>query len=135
MQFLKAKQNAVNNKPRGFEEIRAVLKQRIRHGSFLVFDKWMATVKAAQNLGFKTAPPVNHSLGWRDKATGFHSNDVEGEFSCIKRWCRARYSRLLLTELDMHEYAFYMNAGKSISVVAGALVLLNDGKHKLVIIR
>ena len=35
-----------------------------------------------------------HSICWRDRATGFHSNDVESEFNRFKRWVRERYGQL-----------------------------------------
>ena len=76
--------------------------------------------------GTKAAPPVNHSRGWRDRATGFHSNDIESEFSRLKRAVRERYGRLSFQSQgqeddtaeaidagDLFEYAFKVNVGDS----------------------
>ena len=90
---------------------------RIKKGSFLVFDKWGGTVKAVKELGFKHAPPVNHSKEFRDRATGFHSNDIESENQRLKHWSRIRYGRLMLSELDVHEYAYYVNVGHTMHLV------------------
>ncbi len=52
---------------------------------------------AVKSLGFCCAPPVKHDQGWRDRKTGFHSNDCEGENNRLKTWLRSRYTTLKLT--------------------------------------
>ena len=66
-------------------------------------------------------PPINHSLEFRDRESGFHSNDIESENSRLKLWSRKRYSKLMLTELDLHEYAYYVNVGATMEDVMAAL--------------
>ena len=104
--------DALGGKPRGFQEIKQTLQNHVREASFIVADKWKATAAALRNLGLKHAPFINHSKGFTDRATGFHSNDAESENDRIKRWNRARYGALTLSELEMHEYIFYVNGGK-----------------------
>ena len=79
--FLPNKSLAQDGKPRGLKEIRSVLQERVAKGSFLVFDKWRSTVAAVKQLGYKSAPPVDHSSGFRDQDTGFHSNDIVGKLA------------------------------------------------------
>ena len=52
-----------------------------------------ASKAATKRLGYRHAPPVNHTAGWRDSATGYRSNDVESENNRIKAWLRKRYSK------------------------------------------
>ena len=86
-----------------------------------MFDQWKSTKAAAKKLGYEYAPPINHSLEFRDRQTGFHSNDIESENNRLKHWSRVRYSKLSLTELDLHEYAYYINVGSSMKDVMAAL--------------
>ena len=65
---------------------------------------------------------MNHSVRIRDRVTGFHSNDIESENDRLKHWSRVRYGRLQLCELDLNEYAYYVNEGSSIRVIAGGLM-------------
>ena len=91
-------------------------------------------------MGYKAAPPVNHSVGWRDNSTGFHSNDIESEFSRLKNLVRERYGRLSFQatlgtsgpeedeELDLgdlYEYAFRVNVGSSFEDVRRALQVVS----------
>ena len=115
--FLPKKADAQQEKPRGFDEIRDTIKARIKPGSILVNDKWKSTVKAVESLGFKHAPPINHSVEFRDRVTGFHSNDIESENNRLKHWSRIRYGRLSLGELDLHEYSFYINVGRDMKTI------------------
>ena len=85
-----------------------------------------------KRLGYRHAPPVNHTAGWRDSATGYHSNDVESENNRIKAWLRKRYSKVRLDvttapeedsvpgeefALDLYEYGYYVNVGESMDNV------------------
>jgi len=115
--------NAIRNKPRGFEEIRKTIDEHVKKKSILVFDGWPSSEKAAKDLGFQHAPPVVHEVGWRDTETGFHSNDIESENNRLKHWARIRYGALKLTELDLHEYTFYVNAGETMADVMRGLAL------------
>ena len=115
--FLPRKDDAIMGKPHGFEEIRDTIKARIRPGSILVSDKWKSTVKAVNHLGYNHPPAINHGVEFRDRATGFHSNDIESENNRIKHWSRVRYGRLSLDELDLHEYAFYINVGRDMKTI------------------
>ena len=54
----------------GVKEIEKTLKQHVARGSTLVFDGWKSTQAAADNLGFKHAPPIVHDCEFRDAATG-----------------------------------------------------------------
>jgi hypothetical protein len=119
--FLPKSSEAILGKPRGLGEIKKVLTERIRPRSKLIFDKWLSTVGAATRLGFKFVPPINHSVEWRDKETGFHTNDIESENNRMKHWSRVRNGRLSLTELDMHEYAYYINVGSDMKSVMKVL--------------
>ena len=97
-------------------------------------------------LGFRHAPPVNHSQGWRDRETGFHSNDCASENSRLKQWLRGRYSKLGnatvnsnsyedydldplndLQALDIYEYVHYVNIGKSMHTVMRSLASIGGG--------
>ena len=112
-----------------------VTKAHIKPKSFLVFDGWKASRAASERLGYRYAPPVSHSLAWRDISTGFHCNDAESENRRLKTWLRARYTKLRLTvagsddadvpdpgfALDLYEYTYYANVGNSVGDVCGAL--------------
>ena len=107
---------------RGAASLMQVLKVHIKLKTKLVYDKWTGTIAAVKRLGYRHAPPVNHSTSFRDRASGFHSNDVESENNRIKRFLRKRYGRLMLgkkkdltndTVLDMYEYAYRVNVGDS----------------------
>ena len=91
---LPRKDTAPDGKPRGLRSIRATIRDRIHKGAFVVFDKWRSSVSAVTQLGYKHAPAVNHSAGWRDRTTGFHSNDIESEFNRLKLFIRGRYGAL-----------------------------------------
>ena len=93
----------------------------MRRGSFLVYDKWAATIAAVRQLGYAHSPPVDHSKGFRDRSTGFHSNDIESENARFKAWSRKRYGKLQLEELDLCEYAFYVNVSNAFDDVLSAL--------------
>ena len=71
-----------------------------------------------------------HEDGYRDKATGFHTNDVESENDRIKTWNRHRMGQLRLHKNDMDEYMFYVNYGKDMSVVMEGLAAANGGAFK-----
>ena len=97
--------------------------------AFVVHDSWKDSSAANEALCFKSAPPVNHSIGWRDSATGFHSNDIESEFARLKSMVRERYGRVSFQSTletdeaetenasvdlgDLYEYAFRVNIGSS----------------------
>ena len=77
---------------------------------------------------------MNHSVGFRDRVSGFHSNDVESENNRIKRFLRKRYGLLLLgrrknlsneTVLDMYEYVYRVNVGPSFESYMKALAAHN----------
>ena len=130
-------QEAPDGKPRGTRGMKAALVQCINPKALVVHDKWKPSIKAIDQLGFKAAPPVNHSQGWRDRATGFHSNDIESEFSRLKRSVRERYGRLnfqiqsrsetdesdAVESRDLFEYTFKVNVGTKFFDVAKALQL------------
>ena len=130
-------EDAPEGPPRGKESLMKVLKTHVKVKSKLVYDKWTGTVAAVKRLGFRHAPPVNHSVGFRDRVSGFHSNDVESENNRIKRFLRKRYGLLLLgrrknlsneTVLDMYEYVYRVNVDPSFESYMKALAThnLND---------
>ena len=137
---------APNRKPRGLTSIKNVITKHIKKKSFLVFDGWKSSSAAATRLGYRFAPPVNHSKAWRDRETGFHSNDVESENSRLKTWLRQRYTKLRLTIsqptygaegdesldlLDLYEFAHYTNVGKSIATIMHSIgVVVDAGRGK-----
>ena len=121
---------AMDGKTRGWKEIQDALKTRVHKGSSLVFDKWAGTIAACRRAGYTYNAPVNHSLGFRDRVSGFHSNDVESENNRMKQWLRERYSCLKLgrtktinndTVLDLYEYVFKVNVGESFADAMGAI--------------
>jgi hypothetical protein len=115
--FLPKKADARRGKPRGLDEIRNTLATRARRGSMLIFDGWKSTKTPARRLGFQHVPPINHSLEFRDRETRFHSNDIESENNRLEHWSRVRYSRLSLSELDLHEYTYYVNVGNTMEAI------------------
>ena len=54
-------------------------------------------------------------------------NDVESENARLKGWSRHRNGRLGLRELDMEEYAFYVNVGEGMKAVMRGLAAANGG--------
>ena len=141
--LLPRKNQAPHGKPRGLVSIRETLEQRVKAKSKLVFDKWPSTVSAVKELGFDSAPPINHGQMFRDRATGFHSNDIESEFNRLKQWLRQRYSQLRLggafdtddknmdlEDGDLCEYMFYINVGSSMHDVMSAIADLNGGVYQ-----
>jgi transposase-like protein len=140
-ELLPRPEDAPQGKPRGLRSMAPVIKRHIKAKSFCIFDGWRTSKRAALDLGYRFAPPVNHSQGWRDRATGYHSNDIESENSRFKSWLRARYTKLRLaltacTEggddevdevksmdaLDLYEYVHYVNIGGAMSDVASSFV-------------
>ena len=69
---------------RGTESMKTVLASRVKHGSFVVHDKWLATEKAVRELKYAGAPAVNHAQGFRSVESGWHSNDIESEFGRLR---------------------------------------------------
>lgn len=131
---------APSQKPRGKVSMERALAACISKKAFLVHDAWTASTAAIKSMGYKAAPPVNHSVGWRDNSTGFHSNDIESEFSRLKNLVRERYGRLSFQatlgtsepeedeELDLgdlYEYAFRVNVGSSFEDVRRALQVVS----------
>ena len=88
--LLPSRADAPGGKPRGLESIRSTLEERVAKGTCLMFDKWPSTMAAVRHLGFKSSPPANHTVTFRDRASGFHSNDVESEINRIKKFYRRR---------------------------------------------
>ena len=115
--------DAQHRKPRGFAELSDTIVERVRKGSFLVYDGWKSTEAAVQANGYKHAPPVIHEGMYRDATTGFHTNDAESENFRVKRWSRHRYGRLSLTVDDMDEYVFYTNVGEGVAAVMKGLAM------------
>ena len=79
---------------------------------------------------------MNHSIGWRDSKTGFHSKDIESEFSRLKNMVRERRLCFQATasssetpedtveDGDLYEYAAYrVNIGDSFEDVLKALAM------------
>jgi hypothetical protein len=124
--ILPHKDNAIEGKPKGKPEIVKAMREYIHKGSKLIFDGWRASESAAKELGFAYAPPVVHEVCWRDVQNGWHSNDIESEFSRLKTWSRRRYGKLSITELDLHEYTFYVNAGNDMSTIMNGLFVGGD---------
>ena len=129
-EILPKPKDAPAGKPRGLQSIRTTIQKHVAAGSFLVFDKWRATVYATKSLGYDHAPPVNHSSGFRERTQGFHSNDIESEFNRLKRFVRGRYGVLSKVTEDnvwglkageIYEYQFYNNVGNSMGKVMAAL--------------
>ena len=110
------------------------MKTHLKVKSKLVYDKWTGTVAAVKRLGFRHAPPVNHSVAFRDRKSGFHSNDVESENNRIKRFLRKRYGVLNLgkfknlsndTILDMYEYVYRVNVDSTFASYMKAMATAN----------
>jgi hypothetical protein len=94
------------------------------------------------DLGYRHAPPVNHSVGYRDQSTGFHSNDFESENARLKTRLRTRYTKLRIDiadvgpqsatqeenrgaysqenrgaySRDLREYCYYVNIGNTFAM-------------------
>ena len=109
-----------------------------------------------KELGYDHAPGINHGAEFRNRETGFHSNDIELEFNRLKRWLRQRYGSLRLgggsveledmnsqsekdffkdyrwDDLDLCEYAFYSNVGTSMHSVMQAFVHYNGSSCQAV---
>ena len=132
-------------KPRGWKELKKVIKQHVKKKSEIVKDGWKPSTKAVtelQNeLGLKLLPGKVHQKWFRDPTTGLHSNDAESEISKLKGWMRKRYGSIrgragpedevdhnLASKVD--EYMFLNNIGSSMDNVMEALHYANGGKHR-----
>jgi hypothetical protein len=133
-EILPQKEDAPSKKPRGVASMATVVHKHVKKGSFLIFDGWKASKKAVEDLGYRHAPPVNHSVGYRDQSTGFHSNDIESENARLKTWLRTRYTKLRIDiadvgpqsatqeenrgaySRDLHEYCYYVNIGNTFTM-------------------
>ena len=125
--LLPRKADAHNGEPRGLEEIKEALVSRVRKKSMVVSDGWTSTRSALGKLGFESPPAVVHEGNqYRDKKTGFHTNDVESENARAKGWSRKRYGLLHLSEEEMDEYVFYVNIGGAMASVMRGLAASND---------
>ena len=131
--------SAPRGKPRGLESIMQTLRLRVHPKSYLVFDKWKATVRAVERLGYQNGDPIVHGREFRHRETGFHSNDIESEFNRFKRWVRQRYGQLPpggnashaeFEDLDLYEYTFYNNVGDSMGAVMKALAHSQGGAYR-----
>ena len=125
--LLPRRADAKDGAPRGSEEISGTLHAHVAKQAFLVHDGWSSTVSAVEALGYRSAPPVVHEDGYRDRKTGFHTNDVESENARLKLWNRHRYGKLQLNRQELDEYVFYANIGGSMSDVLGGLAVSNGG--------
>jgi len=126
---------AADHKSRGTASMKIAIQSCIAKQAFLVHDAWKASTAAIKSLGLKAAPSINHSTGWRDANTGFHSNDIESEFSRLKTMVRERYGRLCFQSTasneaedevdvgDLYEYTFRVNIGNSFQSMLNAFVL------------
>ena len=132
--FLLPSQAAFDERPRGCQELAKTLKAHVRKGSFLVYDSWPGTIAAVKKMGHHHVDPVNHKVSFRDSETGFHTNDVESENQRIKAWNRHRYGQLKMEESDMHEYAFYVNKGSSMSDVMRGIAESQGGAFKQIML-
>ena len=154
--LLPRKDQAPSRRPRGLISMRNVIQSHIKKKTFLVFDGWKSSTAAVKQLGYRHAPAVNHTTGWRDRVTGFHSNDVESENARFKTWLRCRYTRLkgIITDkveadveddniyedkevelLDLYEYCHYINLGDTMKDIAFALASQDGGcerRHYLI---
>lgn len=61
---------APDGKPRSPKSMKKAILKKTHPKAFVVHDKWKASSPALAAMKFKTAPPLNHSKGWRDRATG-----------------------------------------------------------------
>ena len=68
--WLPAPTDATKGGPRGTCSIKIALQSCVGRGSFLVHDKWAATMRATRELGLRAAPPVNHSKGFCEVSGG-----------------------------------------------------------------
>ena len=155
--ILPRREEAPNRKPRGLRSMSKVIRSHIKRKTFLVFDGWKSSKAAVQKLGYRHAPPVNHSKGWRDRETGFHSNDVESENARLKLWLRARYTILSAhftqwadnedgptmecheaqdyESLDLYEYCHYVNIGSSMYDVMASVALAAGPRQRRLRVR
>ncbi|CAK0841998.1 unnamed protein product, partial [Prorocentrum cordatum] len=124
--LLPRKADAHNGEPRGLEEIKEALVSRVRKKSMVVPDGLASTRSALGKLGSESPPAVVHEGNQcRDKKTGFHTDDVESENARAKGWSRKRYGHLHLSEAEMDEYVFYVNAGGATASVTRGLAASN----------
>lgn len=74
---------------------------------------------------------MDHGLGFRDRDTGFHSNDIESENARIKNFLRRRYGKLELAtdELDATEYMFKVNYDKTWSTYMAGIAQGQGGAY------
>lgn len=132
---------AKDGKSRGTASMKMALTKCISKKAFAVHDAWKASSAAIAQLGYKSAPPVNHSAGWRDPKTGFHSNDIESEFSRLKGKVRERYGRLCfqatassssddaVEDGDLYEYAYRVNIGDGFNDILKALIMASPANQ------
>ena len=147
--FLPRPEDAPNRKPRGLVSMKRVLRKHIKNKSSLVLDGWESSKAAVVQLGYRHAPPVNHTLGWRNSENGFHSNDIESKNNKLKTWMRVRHTKLQfqgIMELpslshdndvpveecspDLYEYAFYINVGTDMEHVMRAVRCVAGGNRR-----
>ena len=133
--FLPRASEALDEKPKGVAEIRKTLRSHIHKDSILVFDGWKPTEQAADLENFDHVPPIIHNIEFRDRETGFHSNDIESENKRLKQWSRVRNSMLRLTELDLHEYTYYINGGSTVTDIMKGLSIAGGGGGKAMLVK
>ena len=103
-----------NGKPKGYETIRntlASVSPRVPSSS--------RTNGPRQSR--LTRPAANNELESCDLAKKFHSNDITYENERLKAWASHRYNKLQLSDLDLHEYAFHVNAASAMADVTAAM--------------
>ena len=109
------------------------MQSAIRTGSWAISDEWAATPPAAAMSGLHMEGQVQHETTFRNADSGVHSNDIESEFSRLKRWMVAKFMYYRMSsqlteegkrahlERKLSEYLFYTNVGRKMSDVMLAI--------------
>lgn len=134
-------EEAPQKKPRGGQTLTAYFQRHIEADSDIVSDKWPSTPNAARSAGLRVRGQVNHSAGFRNSRTGFHTNDMEAEWSRFKTWYRQKFTHMRLSnatteqakrrklQRHVHEYVYYSNVGRTMADVMLAFVHANGKRY------
>ena len=103
--ILRRAEDAIDGRPRGKAELRRVLSQSIKPGTYLTTDSWRAYLYMDWAALDVQHSAVNHKHEFINEA-GDHTNYIESRWGVLKRWLRKQYNGRLPDKENTYLYLF-----------------------------